>query len=83
MRTCACLNTNSDRIPIQLIKMHVNGDGDFDDDGFCGYEIFPSSYRRRLFSTEETRLRARTFKTLIITRILCFYVNRLSSTLFP
>jgi len=52
MRTCACLNTNSDRIPIiQLIKMHVNDDGDMDgdlndddDDGFCGYEIFPSSY---------------------------------------
>jgi len=82
MRTCACLNTNSDRIPIQLIKMHVNGDGDFDD-GFCGYEIFPSSYRRRLFSTEGTRLRARTFKTRIITRILCIYVNRLWSTLFP
>lgn len=37
MRTCACLNTNSDRIPIQLIKMHVNGDSNFDDDGFCDY----------------------------------------------
>lgn len=80
MRTCACLNTNSDRIPIQLIKMHVNGDGggDFNDnddnDGFCGYTRYFRHHRRRLFSAEETRLRACTFTTCRITRILCTYL---------
>jgi len=58
MRTCARLNTNSDRIPIQLIKMHVNGDSDFDDDGFCDYARYFRHHGRRLFSTDETSLRA-------------------------
>lgn len=83
MRTCACLNTNSDRIPIQLIKMHVNGDIDFDDDGFCDYARYFRHHRRRLFSTEETSLRScahthskRTIRILCDSIVNCtFYVN--------
>lgn len=71
MRTCACLNTNSDRIPIRLIKMHVNGEDDDDDDyddGFCGHEIFPSSSAPSLPGQRNSFARA---YLKLFTRIAC------------